>query len=118
MCSEYRGLIVRTAEHIPVEDGSLEKLKYLCKDFTGEGLLSKIDTPLKLFDELEKRGKLGVDKLGLLREILQKTKFYKVDEQLHEFEIGRELQKLSLVSQVGRQGLPQGILLLVSIVEY
>lgn len=103
MCSEYRGLIVRTAEHIPIEDGSLDKLKYLCKDFIGERSLGEIDSPLKLFDELEKRGKLGVDKLGLLREILQRTNFYKLDEQLQEFELGRELQKLSLASQVERQ---------------
>ncbi|XP_039248633.1 uncharacterized protein LOC120326413 [Styela clava] len=65
---EYREMMAKLAKRI--DDGTLEKLKYQCRDLIGPGRLEKVANAQGLFEVLEERDELSCDNLEFLNKIL------------------------------------------------
>ena len=78
-----------------------ERLVFMCRKQISKG--SKITTQnvLGLFEELEKQDNLGIDRLGILKEILKQSKNRSMLKKVEEFEIKKKGAQLMLVIFVG-----------------
>lgn len=100
--SIYRKLVLDISQCITCEDGSLNELKYLCGDLLPCGICETITTPLQLFEELEKRGNVGLDNLDFFIDLLTNAKYLKLAGLVRDLKLKIELQRLSLSKNHGR----------------
>ena len=92
---EYSDLIFRIGTKIDVN--YLRRLVFMCREQISEDSKGKITNALELFEELEKQGNLGIDRLGTLKEILNQLKKRSMLKEVEEFEIKRKGSQLMLV---------------------
>ena len=92
---EYSDLIFRIGTKIGLN--YLRRLVFMCREQISEDSKDKITNALELFEELEKQGNLGIDRLGTLKEILNQLKKRSMLKEVEEFEIKRKGAQLMLV---------------------
>ena len=92
---EYSDLIFRIGTKIDVN--YLRRLVFMCREQISEDSKGKITNALELFEELEKQGNLGIDRLGTLKEILNQLKKRSMLKEVEEFEIKRKGAQIMLV---------------------
>ena len=65
----FRAMIVKISDEI--ETANFSNLKSMCRDCIGGRVLSKITTPLQLFDELEKQKKVKPNDVQFMIHLLE-----------------------------------------------
>ena len=87
---EYNALIFEISEKI--EETNLDFLKFMCRHHLGNGTWEHITTVRKLLLELEKKNRLGIDRLDLLKEIVKQLKKQKrtLLKKVDDFEVRRK----------------------------
>ena len=78
-----------------------ERLVFMCRKQISKGSKITIQNVLGLFEELEKQDNLGIDRLGILKEILKQSKNRSMLKKVEEFEIKKKGAQLMLVIFVG-----------------
>ena len=78
-----------------------ERLVFMCRKQISKGTKITIQNVLGLFEELEKQDNLGIDRLGILKEILKQSKNRSMLKKVEEFEIKKKGAQLMLVIFVG-----------------
>ena len=66
----FRSLLLSLSDDIGV--GELESMKFACKPHIGTGILERLNRPVHLFAELEKRNLLGPENKDFLVDLLVK----------------------------------------------
>lgn len=94
---DYRTFLLRISEHITEE--KLKQLKYLCSDDIPEGDLEKINSPLELFRDLERRKMIGIDDLSFLQKLLEDVTCFQLATKVDDFTSRREVELLYLEKQ-------------------
>ncbi|XP_068741050.1 uncharacterized protein [Montipora capricornis] len=101
---EYNALIYEISEKI--EETNLDFLKFMCRHHLGNGPCEHITTVRKLLLELEKKNRLGINRLDLLKEIVKQLKKQKktllVLEKIDDFEVRRKAQSIGVISRLNR----------------
>ena len=92
---EYYDLIFEISTKIDVDQ--LERLVFMCTKKISKASKGMIQNALGLFEELEKQGYLGIDKLETLKEILKQLKKRSMLKKVEEFEIKRKGAQLMLI---------------------
>ena len=92
-----RSFLLRLSYDITEE--KLEQIKYLCSDDIPERDLEIIDSPLRLFKDLERRQMIGIDNLTFLRELLTDAMCPLLVTKVDDFELRREVELLCLKKQ-------------------
>lgn len=93
----YRSFLLRISGDI-TED-KLEQMKYLCSDDIPERDLENINSPLRLFKDLERRQMIGIDNLTFLRKILTDAICPLLVTKVDDFESRREVELSCLKMQ-------------------
>ena len=78
-----------------------ERLVFMCRKQISKGSKIATQNVLGLFEELEKQDNLGIDRLGILKEILKQSKNRSMLKKVEEFEIKKKGAQLMLVIFVG-----------------
>ena len=109
--NNFRTFLLRMSDHIT--DVKLKQLKYLCSDDIPEGDLEKINCPLDLFRDLERRGKIGIDNLSFLQQLLSDVMCVQLANKVGDFILRREVELLCLGKRRGEvrkiEGVPVSI---------
>ena len=84
---EYNALIYNISDE--VDETNLEYLKSLCRDHLGNGPLEHITTVRELLLVLEKKNRLGIDRLDLLKAIVRELKNPGITLLIDDFEVRR-----------------------------
>jgi len=85
---EYNDLLYEISKKI--DENELPRLIFMCREEIAERSEEKVRDVLTLFKELEKRNRLGIDRLDTLKEILKQMKKRSLLKKVEEFEIRRK----------------------------
>ena len=85
---EYSDLLFEISEKL--DANKLPRLVFMCREEIAKGSEESIRDVLTLFKELEKQGRLGIDRLHTLKEILTRMKKRSLLQKVEEFEIRRK----------------------------
>ncbi|XP_068693983.1 uncharacterized protein [Montipora foliosa] len=101
---EYNALIYKISEEI--DETKLEFLKFLCRDHLGNGPSGHITTVRELLLELEKKNRLGIDRLDLLKAIVKELNNQRrtrpILKKVDDFEVRRKAQSIGVISRLNR----------------
>lgn len=92
--NNYRTFLLRISDHIT--DEKLRQLKYLCSDDIPEGDLEKINCPLDLIRDLQRRGKIEINNLSFLQQLLSDVMCVQLANKVGDFISRREVELLCL----------------------
>ena len=85
---EYSDLLFEISKKLG--ENELRRLIFMCREEIAKGSEENIRDVLTLFEELEKQGGLGIDRLDTLKEILKQMKQRSLLKKVEEFEIRRK----------------------------
>ena len=92
---EYNNLVFEISTKLDVNQ--LEKMVFMCRWLISKNRKERIENVLELFEELEKQGHLGIDRLETLKQILEQLKKQRILRKVKEFENKRKGAQLMLV---------------------
>ncbi|XP_022804883.1 uncharacterized protein LOC111342102 [Stylophora pistillata] len=95
---EYSDLLFEISTKIGVNQ--LERLVFMCRNQISKGSARTIQNALGLFEELEKRNNLGIDRLETLKQILTQLKNRSMLKKVEEFEIKRKAQSVGIIASL------------------
>lgn len=85
---EYNDLLYEISKKL--DENELPRLIFMCREEIAESSEENVRDVLALFKELEKRNRLGIDRLDTLKEILKQMKKRSLLKKVEEFERRRK----------------------------
>jgi len=80
---EFRRTLSHLSKHI--DSSTLEDLKYLSQDFICAAKLDMVKSPIEFFQALEESGKISVNDVSFLADLLKAEKKFHLAEKLAQF---------------------------------